>query len=148
MGQRTTKGATVFHLVVSRGILECFGEIVERVFPKLHPSAIPELLNATNKKGKTVLDLARYNKEIAKIVRDNGGKTAYEGVEEERNYVPEWHHWNRKSGTSGRSVASGRPRVLGGATGIRRGHGEYGLWPEVAGIRRLGNHTSVSGTCG
>ena len=98
LGQRTTKGANVFHLVVSRGNLECLEEIVEMVFPLHSLSTIGKWLNATSQKGKTVLDLARYNKQIAKVIRDYGGVNAYEGEEEEeeRNYVPEWHHWNRR----------------------------------------------------
>ena len=95
LGQKTTTGASVVHLVVARGNLECLEEITTQVFPNLQPSAIKKLLNATNQKGKTALDLARYNKQIAKIIRDWGGVNAYEG-EEERSYAPEWHHWNRR----------------------------------------------------
>ena len=67
--KRTTKKANVFHLVVSRGNLECFQELLDWVSPFVYK----DLLNEASLKGKTVLDLAAYNAEIAKLIRANGG---------------------------------------------------------------------------
>jgi len=96
LGQQTTEGANVFHLATARGNFEILEEIVDRVFTP-SPVFLRKLLNTTNIKGKTVLDMARYNKQIFKLIQQHGGEAAYEpGEEEQTRYVPESHHWNRR----------------------------------------------------
>ena len=97
LGRQTTKGANVFHLAASRGNLDLFQSLVAKLRPRMSPTHMRRLLNATNIKGKTVRDLARYNAKIEGIVHDLGGELAYPKTPaEEFTHVPEWHHWNRR----------------------------------------------------
>lgn len=64
--QKTTKGANVFHLAVARGNIDFLEEVIKGVTQRCSPKFVQDyLLNVKHVKGKTVLDLARYNRQIA-----------------------------------------------------------------------------------
>ena len=147
VGQRTTKGANVFHLVAARGNLACLEEIVYSAFPTLQPPVIRKLLN--EKKASRARRSWTWLGTTSRSPRSSGTTAAWEPTKNRRRQRSCQSGTTGTAGTtgpSGRSLARRRPRVIGGKAsqpGKRGSGGDHGLWPDGAGIRRSGNHTFV-----
>ena len=98
LAQQNSKGNTFLHLAASRGnlyFMTCALEAMYQYFPE---EDITYVLNMENLQGKSVADLAVYNKQIKDLVYSWGGehkKAPPPDWNERGLWLSENHRWNR-----------------------------------------------------
>jgi hypothetical protein len=92
--QANTKGNNVFHLAASRGNKDFMETVLQACADKMG-TKLSEALDATNRNGKSVKDVAAYNRAIREIVHEFGGSNVSAAPADWATPLPADHKWQR-----------------------------------------------------
>ena len=98
IAMQNTKGNTFLHLAAARGNKHFMASALDAINEHFSPEDIAHVLNLENGLGKSVADVAVYNKQIKDLVYSWGGehkKAPPQDWNERGLWLPENHRWNR-----------------------------------------------------
>ena len=98
MSLQNTKGNTFLHMAAARGNKHFMASALGAMYELYSPEDIAHVLNLENGLGKSVADVAVYNKQIKDLVYSWGGehkKAPPPDWNERGLWLSENHRWNR-----------------------------------------------------